>query len=378
METSVISRSKTNIISTAEEYARRHLPSAHYDYYATGAHDQVTLRDNIDAFKCFNITAAPRTSNAITSVDTAVQIFGKSLSTPIFIAPTAMMGMAHPDKELAAAAAAAECGSVYVQSTVSTTSIADVAKHVPHCTRWFQLYVYTDWQLTLQLIRRAEQNGFTALVVTVDTPYTGVKENDIRNNFTLPTTLSLPNIATSATEGAAQRRRPKGIDRGNVSQINVRSAALTWTTIKHFRAATSLPIILKGIMTGEDAALAAECGDVDGVYVSNHGGRQCDTVPATVLVLAEVIDAVAGRLPVFVDGGVRCGADAFVCLALGATAVLVGRPILWGLTLHGQDGVKDVIQCITNELKQIMQQTECTRIDDIQHRRNHLSLRANM
>ncbi|MCP2163532.1 alpha-hydroxy acid oxidase [Goodfellowiella coeruleoviolacea] len=321
-----------------EAVARERLDPVHYDFFAGGAGDETTLRANRAGFA--RLALLPRVLRGNGTRTTATTLFGRDTELPVVISPTAFHRLAHPDGELATARAAAGAGVVLVVSMAATTPVEQIAaaaraaapERAP--TLWFQLYVQPDLEFTEHLVRRAESAGCTALVVTVDSPVFGRRERDHRNGFhDLPAGLCCENL-----------REPGGA----VRRIEM-SAELSWAHIDWLRQRTALPIVLKGVLHPEDALLAVEHG-VDGLLVSNHGGRQLDTAPATVELLPEIAAAVAGRLPLLVDGGVRRGTDVVKALALGASAVGVGRPVLWGLAAAGERGVREVLALLREEV----------------------------
>ena len=315
-----------------EAEARRRLDPAVYDFYAGGADGELTLRANETAFA--RIGLLPRVLCGHTSRDLTVELFGRRLDLPVLVAPTAFHRLAHPDGELATAQAVAKAGTIMVAGMASTVRVEDVAMAATDL--WFQLYIQPDLEFTERVVRRAEEAGCSALVVTVDSPVFGRRERDLRNEFhELP-----PGMFCENMRDPADGWRPRRI---------VFSAGLSWSDIDWLRGRTELPIVLKGIVHPADARLAVEHG-ADAVIVSNHGGRQLDTVPATVELLAPVADAVGGRVPVLLDGGIRRGTDVVKALALGADAVAIGRPVLWGLAVAGAQGVLQVIQNLRSEL----------------------------
>ena len=344
-------------------HARAILPRAVYDYYRAGAHDERTLSDNVEAFQ--RLLIRPRFLIDVSRLSLQATILGRTFSSPIAIAPTAMQRMAHPDGELATARAAAERGVLMTLSSLSTTSMEDVAAAAPSSSKWYQLYVYKDRGITEELVRRAESAGYTALVLTVDTPVLGVRESDARNRFTLPSHLSFANFSSSRHAQMASASSGSGLQAYMHRQCD---ASLSWKDIAWLRSLTSLPLVLKGIMTAEDAALA--CQYADAIVVSNHGGRQLDGVAATIEALPEVLQAVKeagkeGVVEVYMDGGVRRGSDVFKALALGAHAVFIGRPVVWGLAYAGEDGVRQVLTLLHQELELCMALAGCPTLASI-------------
>ncbi|XP_075167325.1 hydroxyacid oxidase [Haematobia irritans] len=345
-----------------EEEAHKIIDKNALDYYRSGAGEQFTLNLNREAFRRLRIR--PRCLRDVSCMDTTCEIFGFKLKWPLGIAPTAMQKMAHPDGEGGNAKAAGDIGSVFILSTLSTMSIEDVAKVAPETCKWFQLYVYKDRSLTEQLLRRVEKANFKAIVLTVDAPIFGQRWADIRNNFSLPKHLRLANFETqsSQSDGVHSEEGTSGINEYVASQFD---ATLTWKDVEWLVRNTYLPVIVKGILTAEDAILAREFG-CSGVIVSNHGARQLDYVPASIEALPEVVKAVGHDLVVMLDGGVRLGNDIFKAMALGAQMVFVGRPALWGLGCGGTNGVKEMLQILKKDFDITMALAGCQKITDIE------------
>jgi 4-hydroxymandelate oxidase len=315
-----------------ERLARTRLPGATYDYVSGGAADELTVRANRDAYG--KIRLRPRVLVDVSTIDTTTHLLGHDLPFPVLIAPTAYHRLVHPDGECATARAAAAAGIPYVISTSTTTTLDAIAAAAPAAIRWFQLYFLPGRHTTQNLVEIAASSGVRALCLTVDTPVTGARNREQRSGVQLPTAVSAPYFhhVTDST--------------GEAWQFQV----VTWHDVDWLRSTTNLPILLKGIVTADDARLAVDHG-VQGIIVSNHGGRNLDTVPATIDALPEVADAVAGRIPVLVDGGIRRGTDIVKALALGATAVLIGRPVLYGLAVAGTAGVTAVLDILKAELE---------------------------
>ncbi|WP_432897433.1 alpha-hydroxy acid oxidase [Micromonospora matsumotoense] len=317
-------------LADVAEAARRRLDPVHWDFFAGGAGDERTLRANEAAFG--RRWLRPRVLRGVGERDLRVSLFGSPLSMPVLIAPTAFHRLAHPDGEVATARAAADTGTVMVVSMAATRSVEEIA--AAGGPLWFQLYPHTDLGFTTTVVRRAVAAGCRALVVTVDSPVFGRRERDLRHGFVdLPSGMVCENMRDAS---------------GRVRDIEM-NARVSWELVSVLRRLTTVPILLKGVLHPEDARLAVEHG-VDGVLVSNHGGRQLDGVTATLDALPAVVAAVDGRLPVLVDGGLRRGTDVLVALALGATAVLVGRPVLWGLAVAGAAGVRHVLDLLRADL----------------------------
>ena len=354
-----------------ERHARTHLPKQVYDYYRSGAHDEYTLRDNCDAFA--RILLRPRALVDVSSIDPSTTILGTKVSSPICIAPTAMQCMAHPDGEMATARAAASVGSLMVLSSLSTTNLSVIGT-APEGPRWFQLYIYKDRAVTLKLVRAAEAAGFLAIALTVDTPFFGTREDDVRNGFAMPSHLSLANFATPefAKEFITEKTGGSGLAKYAASLFD---ASICWKDLEWLRSITKLPVVVKGILTAEDATLAVNHG-ASAVLVSNHGARQLDTVAATIDALPEIVKAVGDRCEVYLDGGVRRGTDVLKALALGARAVFIGRPVLWGLAYGGENGVRAVMECMQKELTLAMGLTGVAKVADI--KREHVTTKEAM
>ncbi|GIY64755.1 hydroxyacid oxidase 1 [Caerostris darwini] len=348
------------VVEDFEKYALNNLPKSVADYYKSGADEEQTLKENIEAFKRYRLK--PRFLRDVSKRSLRTSILGHTVSFPVCIAPSAMHRMAHPDGEIATVKGAAAEGVAMVLSTLSTTSLEDVAKAAPESIRWFQLYIYSDREVTKKLVARAEDAGYLALVLTVDAPVFGHRLADSRNRFTLPPHLKLGNFSTDL-------KSPVKGESDNGSDLNkyvneLFDPSISWKDVHWLKQLTTLPIILKGILTAEDAVLATQNG-VAGIIVSNHGARQLDGVPSTIEVLPEIVKAVNGRCEVYLDGGIRKGTDVLKALALGAKAVFIGRPILWGLAYDGEAGVKKVLQILKTEFDTAMALSGCTSLHDI-------------
>jgi 4-hydroxymandelate oxidase len=343
-------------IDEYEERARERLPRMAFDYYAGGAGEEWTLRENREAFHRWVLR--PRVLIDVSDRDTSTTVLGTPVSSPILVAPTALQRMADREGELATARAAAAAGTVMVVSTIASGSVEEVAEAAPDGPRWFQLYVHRDRGLTQELVERAVAAGYLVLVLTVDTPVLGVRDRDSRNRFATPPGVGLSNV------GARFLPDVEAGDSGLAAYVrSQQDPSVTWADVEWLRSLCDLPIVLKGIVTAEDAALAAEA-EVDGVVVSNHGGRQLDGTIATLDALPEVVEA-SGPCEVYLDGGVRRGADVLKALALGARAVMVGRPVLWGLAVDGEAGARRVLQLLAQDLDVAMAIAGCRSIDEI-------------
>ncbi|KAH6790204.1 Aldolase-type TIM barrel family protein [Perilla frutescens var. frutescens] len=346
----------TNVMEF-EPIAREQLPKMVYDYYASGAEDQWTLQENRNAFS--RILFRPRILVDVSQIDTSTTILGYKISMPIMVAPTAMQKMAHPEGELATARAASAAGTIMTLSSWSTSSVEEVASTGPGI-RFFQLYVLKDRNVVQQLVRRAEEAGFKAIALTVDTPRLGRRESDIKNRFALPPHLTLKNFE-GLNVGTIEKTNDSGLATYVADQID---RSLNWKDVKWLQTITKLPILVKGVLTAEDASLAVEAG-VGGIIVSNHGARQLDYVPATIMALEEVMKATRGHVPVFVDGGIRRGTDVFKALALGASGVFIGRPVVFGLAAAGEAGVRKVVEMLHDEFELTMALSGCRSVKEI-------------
>ncbi len=313
----------------------------YYDFFAGAARDEITMRANESAFG--QLCLLPRVLRGSDNRRHAVELFGSTASMPILLSPTAFHKLAHADGELATARAAAAADTIMIVSMAATVAVEDIAAAARAAVPgrdpalWFQLYLQTDREFSEAIVRRGEAAGVKALVVTVDSPVLGHRERDDAHDFhDLPPGMRCENLV-DLREGST----------GHVRQIQM-SAELSWAHIEWLRSITPLPILLKGVLHPEDARLAVAHG-VDGLLVSNHGGRQLDTVPATIRALPEIVAAVRGRIPIILDGGIRRGTDVIKALALGADAVGIGRPIIWGLAVDGENGVRGVLELLRAE-----------------------------
>ena len=325
-------------LSDFEAPARERIHPAAWAYLAGGAYDEHVLRDTVTAWDRFRLR--PRVLTDVAAIDLTTTILGRTASLPVGIAPAAMHGLAHADGELASARGATAAGAIQVVSTVASNTIEAVAEAAPGGRRWFQLYVQRDRSVTRALVQRAAAAGYEALCLTVDLPVLGYRDEILRIRFDPgeDAYANLPKRDVWRSDGRLDET------------MDMRSVALTWATLEEIRSWTPLPLVLKGILTAEDARLGVEHG-ADAIWVSNHGGRQLDRVAAGVDVLQEVVDAVEGRAEVYLDGGVRRGPDILVALALGARAVFTARPFLWALACAGEPGVTKAFAILREELE---------------------------
>jgi 4-hydroxymandelate oxidase len=329
-----------------ERIARDRMTRPAYDYYAGGSETETTLRENVTAWDAYRLR--PHVLRDVTTVAMRTSFLGTEVASPVAVAPTAYHRLAHPDGELATARGAQQAGALLTVSTLATTSLEDVAAAAPDHPRWFQLYVFQDRGYAGELVDRAVAAGYRALVLTVDTPVLGRRWRDERNTFSLRDGLRMQNLPMAMPDDP-----DAGRGSGLAALFAQHDRSLSFDDLDWLRdRARGLPVVLKGIVRGDDARRAADDGAA--VWVSNHGGRQLDRCVPTARALPEVVDAVAGDVEVFVDGGVRRGVDVLTALALGARGVFVGRPVLWGLAAGGADGVRDVLRGLGDELDHAM------------------------
>lgn len=338
--------------------AKDFLSTPAYDYYAGGAADEKTLKESCDAFD--RIKLRPRVMVDVHSRSLATTVLGQSMSMPVMIAPMAFQALAHADGEYATARAASSAGIPMLLSSLSTVSMEEVVDSTTAAV-WFQLYIFRDRGLTRALVQRAENAGCRALVVTVDAPLQGKRERDIRNRFQLPAGVQMKNLLPVDKADFPHVHAGSGLAAFINSQFD---PSLTWRDIEWLRSQTTLPVVVKGILRGDDAAQAVASG-AHGVIVSNHGGRQLDTAIASIDALREVVDRVSGAGDVMLDGGIRRGTDVIKALAYGARAVLLGRPVLWGLAIDGEAGVSRVIELLREEIDIAMGLCGCVSPGDV-------------
>jgi len=345
-------------ISDFAQAARGRMSAMAWEYVSGGAGDEQTLAWNTSAYA--DIRLRSRVLVDVSKLDTSVQLFGRTLPHPILLAPTAYHQLVHPDGESETARGAAAADTTMIVSSFATQRIEDVARAVPSASLWFQLYVQPDRGFTRELVQRAEAAGCQALCLTVDTPVLGARHRETRIGFQLPAGMSRANLErlSSATASSAHRP-PEGAIYSEVLEPR-----LSWSDVAWLRSIATVPVLLKGVLDADDATQAVEAG-VDGLIVSNHGARNLDTVPATVTALPRVAAAVAGRMPILLDGGIRRGTDVLKALALGATAVAIGRPYLYGLAVDGSAGVSRIVKLLRTEFEMAMALTGRTSLATI-------------
>jgi 4-hydroxymandelate oxidase len=340
-------------VADLERLAEAALDPGAFGYFAGGAGDERTLRWNREAFDRWRLR--PRMLVDVSTASAATSVLGTEVSMPVLVAPVAFQRMAHPDGEPGMARAAGAAGTVMCLSTLATARPSEVAEAAPGAKLWFQLYCFTDRAVTTALMDEAAASGFGAIVLTVDAPRAGRRERDFRTGFQVPPDVTVPCVeaATGGTEPMSVQEIFALID-----------PCLDWGDLAQLVDQSELPVLVKGILTGEDARLAVEAG-VAGIVVSNHGGRQLDGVPASLDALPEVVDAADGRVEVLMDGGIRRGTDVVTALALGATAVLAGRPALWGLAAGGESGALRALEILRAETELALVLAGCPSPEDV-------------
>jgi isopentenyl diphosphate isomerase/L-lactate dehydrogenase-like FMN-dependent dehydrogenase len=321
-------------LSDFEPVARERMDPGAYDYVAGGAWDEVSLLESVDAWHRYRFV--PRVLGDLDQIDPSGSFLGRRAALPVAVAPMAFQELAHPLGELATVAGAAAGGVPYCLSTAASRTIEEVAAAAPDAERWFQLYFVQSFDLTRELVERAATAGYRALVVTVDLPVLGYRDRDRRSGFVVPRRVNVPESADA----------PAGAPGGPAEEEPL---VLTWADLERIRSWSTMPLVVKGILSDADAGRAADMG-VDALVVSTHGARQLDRVIATADALPGIVDTVGGRCEIWVDGGIRRGLDVLVALAIGATGVLVGRPLYWALATAGQDGVERALAILREEI----------------------------
>jgi 4-hydroxymandelate oxidase len=337
--------------------ARGKLSKEVLDYFEGGALDEIALRENVTGWERLKLFY--RVLAGVGERDLRTSLLGQPISMPIAIAPTAFHKLACEEGEIATARAAKAAGTLFILSSLSNTAMEAVFAEAAS-PRWFQLYIYKDRQVTLELVRRAEAAGAEAIVLTVDAPGLGTRERDTRNRFRLPDGLAVENLTPL---GKGHMPEVQGSGLAAYVRENFK-ADLGFDDLDWLCGSTRLPVVVKGVCRGDDARRAAEHG-AKALVVSNHGGRQLDSAPATCEVLPHVVDAVGDGCEIYVDGGIRRGSDVLKAIALGARAVLVGRPVLWGLCVAGEQGATSVLEILRRELDEAMLLCGCTKLSDI-------------
>ena len=346
-------------VADYERLASERIEAGALGYFAGGAGDERTLRRNAEAYGEWELI--PRVLVDVSAVDPSVELFGSELSMPLAVAPVAFQRLVHSEGEEAMARAAGAVGTAMCLSTIATATPASVAAAAPETTKWFQLYVFSDRAVTEALLAEAVESGYEAIFLTVDAPFAGRRERDLRLGFEV-------DVDAPSVTAAIGSDRPVSVK----EVFGLVDASLDWDDFAALASGCELPVIVKGLVHPADAELAIEAGAA-GVVVSNHGGRQLDGAPATIDALPAVADAVGGRVPVVVDGGVRRGTDVLVALALGADAVLAGRPALWGLAVDGERGAREVLSILEAEIRLALALLGCRTPADVT--RSHVQRR---
>jgi 4-hydroxymandelate oxidase len=342
-------------LSDFEQVASKRIPHAAWEYIQSGAADEITLHRNRDAFDQIMLDA--RVLRDTGKLDTSLELLGQKLAYPVMLAPSALHSLAHPEGEVATARGAGKAAAAMVLSTMSSRSLEDVNKAAAQPV-WFQLYVQADRGFTKHLVQRAEDAGCKALCVTVDTPTTGPRNRSQRSGFDFPPNSKMANLADMPVDRHVHLHREKDLFQSILPE------SLTWKDIEWVQSFARVPVLLKGVLHPDDAEIAVKQG-VAGVIVSNHGARNLDTAPATIEALPRVADKVAGRMLVLMDGGVRRGTDVLKALALGANAVLIGRPVFYGLAVAGAAGVTRTLNILRSELEMAMALTGVSKLSQI-------------
>lgn len=341
-----------------EEWAKKQLPRALFEHAAGGAGDEITLRDNVVAFERLQII--PRVLRDVTERKTGTTILGQPISFPVLIAPIACLRRFHPQGELAVVRAASKAGTISIISTGACYDFKEIAK-AARGAAWLQLYAYRDKTVTQGLVQGAEAAGYKAICITVDVPVDGNRERDLRNRYYYPREMLYRNLKGLGVRGVSRKMNDAELLAFADRELRV---ALTWKYLEWLKTITQLPLLLKGILSPQDAARAVSSG-VNGIVVSNHGGRQLDGSPASIDALPDVAKAVDGRIEILLDSGVRRGTDVLRAVALGAKAVLLGRPCAWALSVDGERGVSRALEILYKEFSTAMALAGCASVSEI-------------
>jgi 4-hydroxymandelate oxidase len=343
-------------IQELDKQAAKKLPKPVYDFYAGGSGDEISLGDNISSYR--EIKLKNRVLVDVSNPGLSTTLLGQQITFPVLIAPMAFQRLAHPDGERAVVSASGESGTIMIASTLSSVPLADICAQTD-IPPWFQLYIYKDRAVTRNLVTLAYEAGFQALVVTVDAPVYGKRERELRGGFELPPQFEMKHLADAGLKISADMENAAGY------LSSLLDPGLTWKDIEWLRSISPMPVLLKGILSKEDAVIALE-NEVAAIIVSNHGGRQLDTAAAPIEVLPEIAEAVDKGMTILIDGGIRRGTDIVKAIALGADAVLIGRPVLWALAVRGRQGVLSLLEMLKSELAQTMALCGCTSIKNIE------------
>ncbi|MBP87219.1 MAG: alpha-hydroxy-acid oxidizing enzyme [Planctomycetaceae bacterium] len=349
--------SKAVNVEDLRQLAKAALPKASFDYIATGSADEITLRENVAAFQ--RLRVFPPLMKGVSDADLSTTALGQKIQLPVLLAPVAVQRMYHPQGGLAAARAAAGAGTIYGVSSSVGNSVEEIAA-AGNGPKWFQLYVPKDRAVARTLVQRVERAGYKAIIVTVDLGEW--KDADQRNRFSLPKEMLVKHLRDVGYDQITDRMSYEAVSEFNA---NAWDLSLSWEFFDWLRGITKLPILIKGVLRPEDARKAVSMG-LDGIVVSNHGGRRLDGMPATIDVLPSIVEAVGGKAEIYMDGGVRRGTDVLKALAFGARAVLIGRPYAWALAADGEAGVARVIKLFREELLNAMVATGCRKLSEIE------------
>lgn len=356
-------RSASSIISDDDlvKKAKEILDPSTFDFISGGAGEEWGVSNNISAFQRYQIV--PRVLQSTGGIDTTSKLFGEIIPSPVLIAPCAFHKLVCAEGEVATARAAEKTKTIFTLSTMSTCSIDEVAS-ASKFNKWFQLYLFKDRQITQELVSRAESCGYLALVVTVDVPAMGMRIRDIKNKFSLPQGMDAANFRKFQLSSMSDK-----VDGSKIKELTDQQfdANLNWDSIAWLKSITKLPIILKGILSPEDAEEAVK-QNVDGIIVSNHGGRQIDSVISSLDALPDIVRVVSNRIPIIIDGGIRSGEDIFKAIALGADAVMIARPVMWALAVGGVDELISYLTRLQNELMLTMRLAGCNSLQLIKER----------
>ncbi|XP_028151481.1 2-Hydroxyacid oxidase 1 [Diabrotica virgifera virgifera] len=337
-------------VNDYEEYAKKKLPNMYFEFYYSGAGQQKTLKWNKNDFNKYRIR--PKYMRKVSNRNLSTTILGKPVAFPIGISPSAFHKIAHVDGECATAKAAQDLETIFILSSHSNSTFEEVSKASPHGRRWLQMYIFQSREITKDFVKEAENNGFEALVLTVDFAVFGIRLINLRNQFRAP-----PNVTSILLDKYKENKTITNF-------VDFSDPDADWSYITWLKTITKLPIVVKGVLTAEDAIAAADAG-ASAIIVSNHGARQLDSLPSTIEALPEVARAVGHRIEVYMDGGIRDGTDVYKAIGLGARMVFVGRPALWGLTHDGENGVKKILAILKRELDNAMGITGCSKLTDI-------------
>ena len=340
-------------VHTYRDHAKAHLAGDIFDYIDGAAGDEITLDDNRRAYDAIKLR--PLCLRDVAGIDTGCKILDSTLPAPVLIGPTAFHALVDTRGEIATANAARTTGQPMIASSFSSFSLEEIAQQSHHENLWLQCYIFKQRDITEDLLKRAESAGYKALVLTVGIPVHGRRYRDLRNRFRLPADCDSGNFPSHANDGQLRDFANQMLD-----------ASVTWRDVEWLQSLTSLPIFLKGILNPKDAERACSM-NLDGLIVSNHGGRQLDTSEAAISVLPDIFSSVSGALPILIDGGITRGTDILKAIALGADAILLGRPILWALAVAGESGVKALLEMLRDDLEVAMQLSGCRTVSEIRH-----------